>query len=52
VLTPAGLAAWIADAVTRPPAPRNALDMNGLERVQMLADAALADCAAALRKSA
>jgi predicted glycosyltransferase len=51
-LTPAGLAAWIADAVTRAPAPRDALDMGGLERVQMLADAALADCAAALRKSA
>jgi predicted glycosyltransferase len=51
-LTPAGLAAWIADAVTRAPAPLDALDMGGLERVQMLADAALADCAAALRKSA
>jgi predicted glycosyltransferase len=51
-LTPTGLAAWLADATTRPPTPRDALDMNGLERVRMLADAALAGCAAALRKSA
>jgi predicted glycosyltransferase len=51
-LTPAALAARLADAVTRPPAPRGALDMNGLERVRALADAALAGRAADLRKSA
>jgi predicted glycosyltransferase len=51
-LTPAALAARLADAVARPPAPRGALDMNGLERVRALADAALAGRAADLRKSA
>jgi predicted glycosyltransferase len=51
-LTPEGLGVWLADAVKRPPAPRDALDMDGLQRVRVLADAALADRTRAFRKSA
>lgn len=39
--TPDALAAWLADAVRRPPA-RHAVDLDGLDRLPALADALLA----------
>jgi predicted glycosyltransferase len=51
-LTPCGLAAWVADAVTQQTPRRGALDMTGLDRVRTLADAMLGDRGAAIRKFA
>ncbi|WP_372615339.1 glycosyltransferase family protein [Aquicoccus sp.] len=51
-LTPAGLGSSMAGAVTKQTPKRTGLDMAGLRRVRALADAALDDRGAAIRKSA